>query len=262
MSFLREQNRIGLAIGIGLILLFSLLFFQYYGMWQERMGPPPVGKDYWTLYTKALAKDPIGIMFYLETGSSPFLRYFLFGLLWIWCAYLAGRLWPRHQHIVDRMFWSNFWWCIYATIFVMLAWTFGAVAQYYSWYACPAPGYCSPQPQGMMDKYTHFLSMGALAAMVLTVNFEDLLGLHGRTGRILELAIVLSFVFFLPMYWEYAELGDPARYTSTYIDAVTDFFVSTLGGIVNILVYNLVVPYEEAVGGYHQSFIASKEGPC
>lgn len=209
------------------------------------MGLPPPEKDYWALYTTALAKDPIGVMFYLETGSSPFLRYFLFGLLWIWCAYLAGRLWPRHQHIVDRMFWSSFWWCIYATAFVMLAWTFGAVAQYYSWYACLTPGYCSTQPQGTMDKYTHFLSMGALTTMLLTVNFKDALGLRGRTGRLIELAIVLSVIFCIPVYWEYAELGDPSRYVSTYIDAVTDLIAGIGGGIYNILAYNLIVPYEE-----------------
>ena len=245
MSFLREQNRTGLAIAVGLILLFSLLFFQYYNLWTGRMGLPPPGKDYWALYTGALVKDPIGVMFYLETGSSPFLRYFLVGILWIWCAYLAGRLWPRHQHIVDRLFWSSFFWCIYATVFVMLAWTFGAVAQYYQWYACLTPGYCSPQPQGTMDKFTHALSMGALTAMLLTVNFKDLLGLHGRTGRLVELGIVLSFVFFLPIYWEYAELGDPARYVSTYIDAITDLLAGIAGGGVQPLIYNLVVPYEE-----------------
>jgi hypothetical protein len=96
-----------------------------------------------------------------------------------------------------------------------------------------------------MDKYTHFLSMGALTSMVLTLNIKDLLGLHGRTGRLLELGIIFSFVCFLPIYWEYAELGDPARYVSTYIDAITDLLAGSLGGIFNILIYNLVVPYEE-----------------
>ena len=190
-------------------------------------------------------KDPVGVLFYLNTGSSPFLRYYLLGLIWIWLAYLVGRLWSRHKHIIDKLFWSSFWWCICATVIIWFAWSFGAVVQYNFWYGCPTPGYCSPQPQGMMDKYTHLLSEGALLAMLATVNFKDALGLKGRTGRIVEVGILIAVIFFLPIYWEYAELGDPSRYVSTYIDAITDMFAGICGGLLTVLTYNLVVPYSE-----------------
>lgn len=81
--------------------------------------------------------------------------------------------------------------------------------------------------------------------MLATVNFKDALGLKGRTGRIVEVGILIAVIFFLPIYWEYAELGDPSRYVSTYIDAITDMFAGICGGLLTVLTYNLVVPYSE-----------------
>jgi hypothetical protein len=122
---------------------------------------------------------------------------------------------------------------------------FNGAAQHYQWYACHTPGYCSAQPQGTMDKYTHFLSAGAIMAILVTLNIKDLLGLKGRTGRALELLLLLLAPLVLVLYWEYAELLDPARYVSQYMDSVTDMIAGMLGSVFTLLLYNLAVPFEE-----------------
>jgi hypothetical protein len=209
------------------------------------MGPPPPGKDYVGLVVQAFLKDPIGITLNQNEGSGPWLRLFPLGLIWIWASYFIKRKYAEHRHIVDKLFWANFAWCVWATIFVLVTMIFNGAAQHYQWYACLTPGYCSPQPQGTMDKYTHGLATGSIIAILATLNIKDLLGLRGRFGRLLEIALLLSVIAVAVIYWEWAELLDLLRYVSTYIDAETDVIVGIMVAAFNLLFYNLVVAHEE-----------------
>jgi len=239
-----KSNRTGLAVILGAIAVLSALSIYYYQLWAALMGPIPPGKDYIGLVVQAFLNNP-GMMLNQTEGSGPWLRLFPIGLIWIWASYLIKRKYEEYRHITDQLFWSNFVWCLWATIFVLMTMIFNGAAQHYQWYACLTPGYCSAQPQGTMDKYTHFLSAGAIMAILVTLNIKDLLGLKGRTGRALELLLLLLAPLVLVLYWEYAELLDPARYVSQYMDSVTDMIAGMLGSVFTLLLYNLAVPFEE-----------------
>ena len=241
----KDQNRFGLAIILGLILFMSIACLQAYSVWQSTITIPPqdVGKDYIGQVIQAFTGDPIALLFGETQGSAPLLKFFSLGLIWIWASYLIPRLYERSRHITDRFYWSSFAWCLYATVFIMVAWIFGAAAQHFGWYACYF--HCYPGEEGTMDKVTHIFSPGAIAAIMVTVNLQDLLKLRGRTGRILELAAFFLIMVWIIISFENIETRNASVYVNVLWNSVTDIAAGLLAVSFQFSFYNLVVPYEE-----------------
>jgi len=240
-----KSNRTGLALAGLIIAGLAVASIFYEQQWAMLIGPMPPGKDYLGMVINYFLSDPIDVIFGQKEGSGPYLPYLLWGIVWAWASYLIKRLWESWRHITDQVFWTNFIWSAWATIFILTAIIFNAAAQHFQWYACLTPGYCSPQPQGTMDKYTHFLAAGSITAIIVTLNIKDLLGLKGRTGRAIELVIILSAIVLIDQFWTYSESLYPKVYLSLYIDSITDTLADWLGAIFNLLLYNLIVPFEE-----------------
>jgi len=229
MKQLEKSGKIGLVVGIAVIALLLGLTLYYYNEWFARTDKSQM-VNYSGLAWSWFLSDPINALFGQTEGSAPYLKYLGLGLVWIWGSFLIVRKFPK----MERFFWGNFAWCLLATLFVMMAWIYGAATQHFNWYACfshvvNGQAYpCYPGEEGTMDKVTHFLSPAAMMAILLTINVQDSLGLHGRLGRAIELGIFLSFGLLLPIWWEYSEALAPAIYVSEYMNSVTDYLMGWL----------------------------------
>jgi hypothetical protein len=248
-----RSNRAGLIIAALLIVGLGIACLQAYSRWTQVIQVPPeeASKDYFGKIIAYLLSDPLACLFGQTQGSGPFLQYFSIGLMWIWASYGLGRWYPRWKHVADKLFWSSFEWCGYATVIVMAAWIFGASAQHFQWYACfpetinGISYQCQPGQQGTMDVGTHYMTLSALGAIFATVNFKDVLGLYGRRGRLLEFAINMLLLGLIVINFEVIESGNPAVYVNVIWNSVSDMLVGIAGGLTSNLGYNLVVPYEE-----------------
>lgn len=247
MKHLEKSSKIGLVVGIAAIVLLVGLTFYYYGEWFALTNKSQM-VDYAGLAWSWFLSDPAGALFGQTEGSAPYLKYFGLGLVWIWASFLIVRRFPK----LEQFFWGNLAWCLLATFFVVMAWVYGAATQHFNWYACfshvvNGQTYpCYPGEEGSMDKVTHFLSPAAIMAILLTINLQDSLGLHGRIGRGIELGIFLAFGLLLPIWWEYSEALAPTIYVSEYMNSVTDYLMGWLAAFFMAGWYNWCVPYSEA----------------
>ena len=231
-------------VALGIIVVLGLAVVQAYSVWNATVQSPPEGrKDYVGQVVTAFTSDPIGLLFGETEGSAPLLKFFLVGLIWIWLSYALGRFYSRWKRVTDRLYWSSLLWCVYATVVVMAAWIIGAAAQHYQWYACFY--HCYPGEEGTMDKVPHAFTPAALAAIVATVNFKDVLGLHGRFGRLLELAIGMLILILVIFQFENMESANPTLYVNMYLNSLGDILVGVAASAFQFCFYNLVVPYEE-----------------
>lgn len=257
------ENKRGLTILVVILITAFLLAAWQMATWNVMIvRPPEENKDYIGLVIQAFTADPIGLLFGEKEGSAPMLPYFGLGLVLMWAVFLVERHYRWRDLLVagrrtsilsgtDRFFWSSLTWCLYTTIFVMVAWIFGAAAQHYQWYACfprtiqGVVHQCYLGEQGSMDKYTHFLSAGAIAALIATVNLTDILMVEGRRGRLLEFAVWVALIVAIAFGFENIESSAPSVYVNVYLNSVTDILAGVAGGIMNLLVYNIIVPLND-----------------
>lgn len=257
MRSLTQQNRLGLAIVSAVIIGLIIICVGEYAKWSTSVVVPPqdVGKDYVGQAWGAFTVDPIGLLFGESEGSGPFLACFLVGLIWLWAMWIIGAVayvgsHERTHYVVRKIFWSNLAWCLIATCIVMGAWIFGAAAQHFNWYACypitinGVVHECYPGEQGRLDTVTHILSLAAIAAILVTVDIYDMLGLKGYTGRVLEVTVFILLMVTIMLWWEVYESANPAVYVNVLINSETDIGAGTVGSLLSILAYNLVVPFE------------------
>lgn len=253
LNSLTRSNQLGLIIACLAIIGLSITIIQEISVWQHVIvvTPEDAKKDYVGKVWRWFLADPIKALFGEKEGSAPYLQYLPIGLAWMWGSYGAGRIWSKHKHVVDRLYWSSFAWCVYATLFVMGAWIWAAGVQHFQWYACTPQTIggvihqCYQGEQGTMDGSTHITTPGALMAILLTVNIEDVLGLRGRIGRGLALGILLGIMELVIIVFEVIESGNPAVYANLLWNSIPDMGFGTLAALLQAGWYNTCVPYEE-----------------
>ena len=237
MIALRRQSKVGLAIGLASIIIILATAWYYYSAWFAATDKTSM-VDYAGKAWAWFISNPIAALFGETEGSAPWLKYLGIGLIWIWASFAIGHFVPR----MEQHFWGNLSWCLAATSVVMVAWIYGAAAQHFQWYACFY--HCYPGEEGTMDKVTHFLTPAAIMSILLTVNIMDSLHLNGRTGRAIELGIMIALVILIPVWWEWQEVLNPTLYLSIFVNSFTDMLTGWIGGLFTIAWYNWIVPYE------------------